>query len=129
MEHDQQIELFIGSIKDGTVWDNAPDWAHHVVESFYVIGYVSKEFSKVKFYYKDSGRWLTDTLTKDHCWTEENILATRPEEEEVCQCLTGEILATMDVLNDVGHSQMIAEEFKFHLSLLLEMQRNRLKEK
>ena len=84
--------------------------------------------------------WDNIRLDDQSTWNMGDVLSQRRMEidfseeiqgEEVCQCpcLTGEILATMDVLNDVGHSQVIAEEFKFHLSLLLEMQRNRLMEK
>lgn len=73
--------------------------------------------------------WDNIRLDDQSTWNMGDVLSQRSEAEDTCQCLTEEILATMDVLNDVGHSQVIAEEFKFHLSLLLEMQRNRLMEK
>lgn len=113
------------------LWEEAPEWANYVVGvRSGRVGFASNlGRTEMLWMFDPQYGWDNIRLDDQSTWNMGDVLSQRSEAEDTCQCLTGEILATMDVLNDVGHSQVIAEEFKFHLSLLLEMQRNRLMEK
>lgn len=139
----ENLQLLMNNMKVDTkkeLWEEAPEWANYVVGVRNGrVGFASNlGRTEMLWMFDPQYGWDNIRLDDQSTWNMGDVLSQRRMEidfseeiqgEEVCQCLTGEILDTMDVLNDAGHSQVIAEEFKSHLSLLLEMQRNRLMEK
>lgn len=127
------LQLLMRNMKVRTVdelWAEAPEWANYVVEvnCYPRVGFASNLGTADMLWMFDPYDGWDELRRNDESeWDMSDVLSQRPE--DTCQCLTGEINATLNVLNDPGNNEWIVEEFKFHLSQLLEMQRNRLKEK
>jgi hypothetical protein len=119
---------------EDVLWEKAPDWANYAVEvvCYPRVGFISNlgTADKIQMLDRFDG-WDRIRHNDESEWNMEDVVSARPQRhielnfsgEKSIHC---EISSTIVVLNDPGHSEAIVEEFKFHLSMLLEMQRERL---